>query len=100
VKAPKIEPGAVITRTSEIPFVSLDEDMLAMDESAGKCYSLNVSAARVWDAIASPTSVGSVCESLCKEFAVDPETCLADVSELLFAMREAGLVELGHVARD
>lgn len=98
MKAAPLDPLTVIVRKSDLPFVSLDDDLLAMDEAAGKCYSLNASAAVVWDAIASPASVHSVCECLCREFAVDPETCLRDVSELLVDMREAGLIELDHAA--
>lgn len=97
MEAALLDPKTVVTRTFDLPFVALDDDLLAMDESSGKCYSLNSTAARVWDAIASPASVNSVCESLCREFKVDPETCLADVSELLFVMREAGLIKMNHV---
>lgn len=71
-----------------------------MDERAGYCYSLNASAAKIWDLIHTPTSVGSICAVLCEEFAVDPETCIQDVSELLSAMREAGLIRVTDAAME
>jgi hypothetical protein len=74
--------------------------MLAMDERAGYCYSMNASATRIWDLIAKPASVGSICAALRSEFAVDTETCHRDVSEVLLALREAGLVKVMDAAMD
>ena len=71
-----------------------------MDEHAGYCYSLNASAAKIWDLVHTPASVGSICAVLCEEFAVDPEICIQDVSELLGAMREAGLIKVTNGAVD
>lgn len=68
--------------------------MLAIDEGAGFCYSINASAVRVWELAANPTSVGDICARLCREFAVEPDTCVRDVSELLTAMRDAGFVKV------
>jgi len=98
VQMPEIDARCVVRRSSDIPFSWLDEDMLAIDERAGYCYSLNASAARIWDLILTPKSVGDVCSVLCKEFAVDRETCGRDVSEVLSAMRDAGLIEVTDAA--
>jgi hypothetical protein len=99
-QAPLIDAKSIISCNSEIRFTPLDDEMLAMDEHAGYCYSLNVSAARIWDLIATPTSVGSICAELCREFAVDPETCLQDVSDILTEMRAAGLVQVSYAEMD
>jgi hypothetical protein len=89
-----IDARCVVSSNTEIPFTRLQEDMLAIDETAGYCYSLNRSAARIWDLILNPTSVGEICAILCKEFSVDHETCIRDVSEMLANMRDAGLIRV------
>jgi hypothetical protein len=89
-----IDARCVVSSNTDIPFTRLQEDMLAIDERAGYCYSLNTSAARIWDLIRNPASVGDICAILCKEFSVDRETCIRDVSELLSAMRDAGLIRV------
>jgi hypothetical protein len=95
-----LDPRSIVSSATEIPFSRLDDDILAIDQNAGYCYSLNASAARVWDLILTPTSVGSICATLCGEFAVDHETCLRDVSDLLGVMREAGLVKVTDATMD
>ena len=90
--------GSLVSSNKEIVFSRLDDDLLAMDERAGYCYSLNVSAARVWELIRIPTSVEYLCLTLCSEFQVDPETCLRDVTELLAELREAGLIKISDAA--
>jgi Coenzyme PQQ synthesis protein D (PqqD) len=87
---------SIVSSATNIPFSRLDDDLLALDEQAGYCYSLNASAARVWELVATPTSVGSICDVLCTEFAVDRDTCLRDVCELLSALLEAGFIKVTH----
>ncbi len=99
-QAPLIDAKSIISSNPEIRFTPLDDEMLAIDEHAGYCYSFNVSAARVWDLIGTPTSLGSICAELCVEFAVDPETCLREVSDILNEMRSAGLVQVSCATMD
>ncbi|HEX4278869.1 MAG TPA: PqqD family protein [Bryobacteraceae bacterium] len=93
-----IDSRSIVVTTSAIPFARLDDDMLAIDERAGFCYSMNASAVRVWELAANPMSVGDICAALCQEFAVEPDTCVRDVSELLTAMRDAGFVSVTDAA--
>ena len=99
-RPPRIDVSCVVSCNPDIPFSPLDEDMLAIDERAGYCYSLNSSAARIWHLALTPASVGEICTVLCKEFAIDHETCLRDVSELLLDMRDAGLIKVADAAMD
>jgi hypothetical protein len=92
---PRIESGTVVRRRTEQVFTRLDDELLALDPEAGNCYSLNVSAARVWDLIEAPTEVSRVCERLTAEYDVGRDRCIAEVIELLGELREAGLIEAG-----
>ncbi len=95
-----IDETLVVTCNAEIPSSRLDDDLLAIDQRAGYCYSMNDSAARIWELIATPKAVGDVCTALCQEFIVDRETCMRDLSEILSAMREAGLVSVVDASVD
>lgn len=79
-------------------FSRLDEELLGLDTRAGLAYSLNASAARVWELIDSWTTVRAVCEQLEHEYAVEHETCLRQVVALLDKLREAGLIDLTQTA--
>jgi hypothetical protein len=94
----EISGRCVVSRNPEVNFVPLHDDRLAIDERAGYCYSLNISAGRVWDLMPSPVAVSVICSALCTEFSVDRESCLRDVSELLDTMRAAGLVRVADGA--
>ncbi|HWE50927.1 MAG TPA: PqqD family protein [Bryobacteraceae bacterium] len=93
-----IDTRSIVVASSAIPFTRLDDEMLAIDEHAGFCYSMNASAVRVWELAANPRSVEDICAALCREFAVEPDTCAHDVVELLSAMRDAGFVKVTDAA--
>ena len=90
----RISEQSVVAGNMEIIFSRLDDEFLAIDERSGYCYSLNVSASRIWDLISTPTAVESICSVLCNDFEVDPVTCRRDVSEVLNVMLEAGLIRV------
>lgn len=102
VSAPRkaLDKLTIVCGNPDIPFSQLHDDLLGIDERAGYCYSLNASAARIWDLISAPTSVGNLCSALEREFLVDPDTCFRDVSELLLTLRDADLVRIDDGAVD
>ncbi len=79
-------------RDTDIAFSQLDDELLSIDANTGYCYSLNESAGRVWELIATPMSINAVCAHLSKEYMVDEATCLGEVTTLLQGLCEAGLV--------
>jgi Coenzyme PQQ synthesis protein D (PqqD) len=98
--AARIDARSVVLANAAILCSRLDDDVLAVDEGEGYCYSMNTSAARVWELIATPTAVGDLCTVLCGEFAVDRDTCLKDVAEILSDMQEAGLIKVTDAQMD
>lgn len=85
-------------RAREQLFTRLDDEMLALDPDDGRCYSLNVSAARVWELLGAPIMVREVCKRLATEYEVDDKTCTTDVIALLEKLRAAGLVAFAEGA--
>ena len=87
---------ALLQRGKDIPFSQLDDELLAIDAQAGYCYSLNETAGRVWDLIASPMGLDAICAQLRKEYAVDEQTCRREVTALLQGLFDAGLVQVAE----
>jgi len=92
----RLDVDCVVTAASDVPFTKLHDELLGISEQRGYCYSLNLPAARIWELIQQPVTVGSVCERLCAEFEVEPDPCFRDVADFVFAMKVAGLVEVSH----
>ena len=87
-------PTTHVQRSKDIAFSQLDAELLAIDAQAGYCYSLNETAGRVWDLIAAPTSIETICAQLRKEYAVDDVSCLREVTALLQGLCDAELVQM------
>jgi hypothetical protein len=96
----KIDANSIIKSNPGIPSSRLHDDMLAIDEGAGFCYSMNAPAARIWELVATPISVNQVCAALCREFNVDRETCFRDVATILEDMQAANLVRISNAGQD
>ena len=84
----------IIQRGRDIPFSQLDDELLAIDAQAGYCYSLNETAGRVWELIATPMSLEAICVQLQREYSVDEQTCRREVTALLQGLSDAKLVQM------
>jgi hypothetical protein len=91
---PEIHPGTLVCSVPDVPFSRVHEDLLGIDQQAGYCYSMNPSAARIWELIPIFTPVSNVCSVLCTEFSVDEEQCRQDVMSFLNVLADAGLVKV------
>jgi hypothetical protein len=61
-------------------------------------YGLNSVAARVWELLQQPKSVGEIRDALIEEFEVEAERCERDLLALLEKMRSEGLIEVQSAA--
>lgn len=92
---PTADASTIVRRNRDVIFSRFDDDVLAIDAEAGNCYSLNESAAMVWDLIAEPRAVRSVCDRLREEYEVDEGTCMTEVLRVVGDLHDVGLVALG-----
>ena len=90
----KIDADSIVCRVSAVAFSKLDDELLAIDAQAGYCYSMNETAGRVWELVASPVSVRDICAQLCAEYAVDQLCCQEEVLPLLCGLLESGLISV------
>lgn len=89
----EIQPTTTVRRGKDLSFRQLDDEIVAIDEQAGYCYSLNESAGRIWELIATPLSLESICAKLRAEYKVDEQTCMRETIAVLQGLRDAGLVD-------
>jgi hypothetical protein len=72
----------------------VDGELVGLHVDNGTCYGFNGTATRVWSMIEAPMRVSALRDALMAEFEVDPETCAAQLMELLRDLEADGLVEL------
>ena len=83
----------LVARCEHLPFSRIDDSIIAIDREQGYCFAMNLTSARVWELISTPVRISSLCDSLCAEFAVDPDTCRRDLLSIMTEMKENGLVK-------
>lgn len=95
----EISPSSRVRRTSTSDFVDaeLDGELVFMNVKDGEVYGLRAAALEAWKLIdegGAWTPVDGLVASLCKEFDVDPATCLKDLAVLLDDLRSVDLAEV------
>jgi hypothetical protein len=72
----------------------VDGELIGMSVEQGACYGLNGVATRIWDLLAEPRSIASLCEGLTGEYEVEADQCLDEVLGLVEELRAEGLVHV------
>ena len=89
-----IRPETTLSRDTEVLASHLGEETVMMHVDHGCYYGLNVTATRVWDMLAQPTTVSGLCAQLAVEFAVPLPQCEQEVLEFLGDLLSRGLVKV------
>lgn len=84
----------VARRKSGLIEAEVDGEMVALHVENGTCYGFNGTATRIWGMLDSPKRVSTLRDALLDEYAVDAETCEAQLIDLLRELERDGLVEL------
>lgn len=71
----------------------VDGERVVVSPSDMRYHALNVTAAAIWDVLATPRTQSSVVDALLDEFEVDPDTCHAEVASCLDRFVEVGIAE-------
>lgn len=93
-----IDSGSIVQRIGKVVFSRLDDELLAIDAEASECFSLNQTAGQVWEMLAQPVSVATICSRLCQEYAVEAAVCEREIVTLLQALQQAGLISVREEA--
>jgi hypothetical protein len=93
--ADKICDETLIRRARGVMASEIDGEYLIMSLEQGSYIALRDVSARIWELLEDPCPVGSLRETLLREYEVDGETCSSELASFLEKMSENRLVELG-----
>jgi hypothetical protein len=83
----------LLQRNPDMVAANLDGDLVMMNEKLGRYYGISGVGARAWELLESPASVDDIVEIICKEYAIDTETCRQDVTRFAQDLVRVNLVE-------
>ncbi len=83
---------SLVVQDPELVQAGLEDYTMLMSIEAGRYYSLDPVAGRIWQLIEKPARLREVCAALEREFEVTPERCEQDVLDLVEHLAEANLV--------
>ena len=84
----------LVRNDAELLTTVVDGELIGMSVEQGACYGLNGVGTRIWELLAEPRSIGSLCERLTSEYEVDAEQCLREVLDLAEELRAEGLLKV------
>jgi hypothetical protein len=84
----------LVRNDAELLTTVVDGELIGMSIEQGACYGLNGVGTRIWELLAKPRSIDSLCQQLAGEYDVGPDQCLREVLELVEELRAEGLVNL------
>lgn len=86
-------PGTPLRRR-EMPFSSkVQEETVMMSLETNCYYGLGLVGSRIWELLAEPTDLATLCGQLQQEYKVEPDKCMGDVSAFVQKLRTEGLLE-------
>ena len=91
---PAIDLNTIITRRSELVSVPMDDEIVMLDAVRGQYFGLGGIGPRIWQLLESAQPLGELCETLCQEFRIDPESCRTDTLAFVGELIESGLVKI------
>ena len=83
---------SVVCRDNDLLSQPVDSDLVMANLHTGHYYGLAQTGKRIWDLLAQPVAVSTLCSTLCREYEVDPATCQADVLGFLNDLADEQLV--------
>ncbi len=83
-----------VVATSDQVSADLDGEVVILHLGGGEYFGLDEVSARVWELVASPTTVGEIERTLLAEYDVEGAECASDLDSLLASLDERGLIEI------
>jgi hypothetical protein len=84
----------VVAQVEEIITSDIGGETVMMSLENSAYYGLDTIGSRIWELIAQPVSVSSLCNTLQTEFEVERDACCQDVLELLTRLHEEHLIQI------
>ena len=88
----------MVERGSGLIEAEVDGEIVALHVENGRCYGFNSTATVIWKMIETPKSLDTIRDALVGQFDVDPQTCEAQLKDLLDELAKDGLIEIRPAA--
>jgi hypothetical protein len=89
-----IQESSVFVAARDVLASEFGSEYVLLNLNNGTYYGLEGVGGVIWKMLQAPVSVADLCRSVTETFAVDSETCLRDVTNLLDELVASGLVEV------
>lgn len=82
----------MIQRSEDIPWTTIEGEVLMMSIEQGQYFSLNQVGSRIWDLLETPIEQTALIQQLTAEYEVSAEVCREQVGSFLARLRNRGLL--------
>ena len=82
----------LITRNPNLVAAEIDGDLVMMSVEQGEYFGITGVGSRVWELLATPTTVADITRVICTEYAVEETACQADMQTFVEELIQLGLV--------
>jgi hypothetical protein len=83
-----------VARSPEPFTAAIGDEIVMLSPARGTYFGLNAVGSTIWELLATPRTVSSLCRELTYRFDVDERTCMVEVTAFLGDLERAGLVEV------
>jgi hypothetical protein len=87
----------ILRQDPDLPNAEVDGEVVLMSSQTGRYYSLAGTAAAIWKALHTGTTIGALCAHLTAEYAVDEETCSRHVTEFIESLLRHKLIRTAEI---
>lgn len=91
---PSISDSTTVVAARDLLATELGEDVVILNLGDGIYYSLDEVGARIWQMLASPVTLRTICDTIEAEYDVARAECEQDVRALVGTLASRGLVDL------
>ncbi|HEX5182613.1 MAG TPA: PqqD family protein [Allosphingosinicella sp.] len=84
----------IVARAGDLTAAHIETELVIMHIGSGKLVQLNRVATRIWENLDPPIALGALYARIEDQFDVAPDTCRAEVGELLAAFEAQGLITM------
>lgn len=87
-----LDPDQPLVRNPDLVAADMDGETVMMSVERGEYFGLGGTGSRVWELLAQPCSLAQLCATFAAEYAVDAQTCAADLRGFVEDLLQRGLV--------
>lgn len=89
-----IQLQSTVKRSPEPVSSEIDDELVILSIERGRYYGTELVGQRIWQLLAAPIRVDSLCDTLMAEFEVERDICEQEVLAFLDQLRREGLIEV------